>query len=225
MRKTILGILFLIFYFAVSAPIYFAGAGRTDLPLAWPYFGINLGVGVTFTVILERVNPGLIAERLKPGPGEQDRVFKIGSSILTVLMLVVAGLDVGQYHSGGTVWPWLQIAALVFVFLGYLFMAWATLVNRYFSSAVRLQTDRGQVVIDTGPYRLVRHPGYTGAIPYLAFSGLALGSWLATLIAGAPMILILLRRTLLEDNMLREGLSGYREYAARVKYRQVPGIW
>ena len=89
--------------------------------------------------------------------------------------------------------PWLQIAALVLVVLGYLFMLWVTLTNRFFSSAVRLQTDRGQVVVDSGPYRLLRHPGYAGAIPYLAFGGLALGSWLATLIAGVSMIVILLR--------------------------------
>jgi len=225
MRKDILGIVFLTLYFGVSAAIYFASAGRTDLPLAWAYFAINLGTGVAFSIVLERVNPGLIAERFKPGPGEQDRVFKIGSSVLMVLMLVSAGVDVGRYHWSGPVAPWIQIGALVVVLLGYLFTAWATLTNRFFSSAVRLQADRGQVVIDTGPYRFVRHPGYSGAIPYLAFGGLALGSWVATLIAGVPMIAILLRRTLLEDKMLREGLNGYKEYAARVKYRLAPGIW
>ncbi len=138
MRKAILGILFLILYFGVSAASYFASAGRTDLPLAWAYFLINLGTGVIFSVILEIMNPGLIAERFKPGPGEQDRVFKIASSILTVLMLVVAGLDVGRYHRSGPVAPWLQIAALVFVVLGYLFMAWATTGQPvlFFSGAV-----------------------------------------------------------------------------------------
>ena len=164
---------------------YFVSAGRTDLPLARAYFLLNLGTGVIFTAILEIVNPGLIAERIKPGPGEQDRVFKIGSSILTVLMLVVAGLDVGRYHWSAPVASWLQIAALVLVFLGYLFMAWATTANRFFSSAVRLPRDRGQVVVDSGPYRFVRH----------------------------------------EDKMLREELAGYKEYAARVKYRLAPGIW
>ncbi len=118
MRKAILGILFLILYFGVSAAIYFVNAGRTNLPLAWAYFGINLGTGVIFSIVLEIVNPGLIAERFKPGAGEQDRVFKIASSILTVLMPVVAGLDVGRYHWTGPVAPWLQIAALVFVVLG-----------------------------------------------------------------------------------------------------------
>ena len=119
--------------------------------------------------------------------------------------------------------PWLQIAALVLVVLGYLFMLWVTLTNRFFSSAVRLQTDRGQVVVDSGPYRLVRR--IRGSYPYLAFGGLALGSWLATLIAGVSVIVILLRRTLLEDKMLREGLAGYKAHAARVNYRLAPGIW
>jgi protein-S-isoprenylcysteine O-methyltransferase Ste14 len=225
MRKAILGIVFLILYFAVSAAIYFVSAGRTDFPVAWAYFAINIAAGAIFSVILERVNPGLIAERFKPGPGEQDRVFKTSFSILMLLMLVFAGLDVGRYHWSGRIAPWLQIISLVLALLGYLLAAWATLANRFFSSAVRLQADRGQVVIDSGPYRFVRHPGYAGAIPYLVFGGLALGSWVATLIAGVPMIVILLRRTLLEDKMLREGLSGYKEYVDRVKYRLLPGIW
>ena len=104
-------------------------------------------------------------------------------------------------------------------------MAWAMFTNRFFSSAVRLQADRGQLVIDSGPYQFVRHPGYTGAVPYLAFGGLALGSWHATVISGVPMIVMSLRRTLLEDKMLREGLSGYEAYAAKVKYLFLPGIW
>jgi protein-S-isoprenylcysteine O-methyltransferase Ste14 len=136
----------------------------------------------------------------------QDRVCKIGSSSPDGSDAGCDGLDVGRYHWTGPVAPWLQIAALVFVVLGYLFMAWATLTNRFFSSAVCLQTDRGR--LRTVP--IGTDPGYAGAISYLAFGGLALGSWLATLIAGVPMIVILLRRTLLEDKMLREGLAGYK---------------
>jgi protein-S-isoprenylcysteine O-methyltransferase Ste14 len=225
MRKALFGMLFLIMYFCGSAAIFFVCAGRTDLPLAWVYFGLNLGVGVVFTFVLELVSPGLMAERFKPGPGERDRVFKSGTFIFTMVMLVVAGLDVGRYHWSGPAAPGLQIAALAVVFLGYGLMMWATLTNRFFSSAVRLQADRGQVVIDSGPYQFVRHPGYAGAIPYLAFGGLALGSWLAAVLSGVPLLVILLRRTLLEDKMLREGLAGYQEYAARVEYRLIPGIW
>jgi hypothetical protein len=95
----------LILYFGVCAAIYFVSAGRTNLPLAWAYFGINFGTGVIFSIVLEIVNPGLIAERLKPGAGVQDRVFKIGSSILTVLMLVVTARcwTVPLDRSGGPV--------------------------------------------------------------------------------------------------------------------------
>jgi protein-S-isoprenylcysteine O-methyltransferase Ste14 len=224
MRKAILGILFLILYFGVSAASYFASAGRTDLPLAWAYFLINLGTGVIFSVILEIMNPGLIAERFKPGPGRAGLSLQDCQQHPDGSDAGCGRVRCGRYHWSGPVAPWLQIAALVLVFLEYLFMAWATMANRFFSSAVRLQADRGQVVVDSGPYRFVRHPGYTGVIPYLAVGGLALGSWLATLIAGVPMIVILLRRTLLEDKMLREELAGYKEYAAKVKYRLALGI-
>jgi protein-S-isoprenylcysteine O-methyltransferase Ste14 len=225
MRNALLGTLFLIAYFGVSAAIYFGCAGRLDLPLAWIYFGVNTGLGIVSTFVLERVSPGLVAERFKPGPGERDRVFKIASSVFTVLMLIVAGLDVGRYHWSGPVSTKVQVAALVVVILAYGFVSWAVFINRFFSSAVRLQADRGQVVVDSGPYRLVRHPGYAGAIPLLAFGGLALGSWLSTAVSGGPMLAILLRRTIIEDAMLRKELSGYEAYAARVKYRLLPGIW
>jgi hypothetical protein len=103
MRKAILGMFFLILYFGVSAAIYFVSAGRTDLPVAWLYFGLNLALGMVSPYFLERISPGLVAERFRPGPGERDRIFKIGSSIFTVLMLVTAGLDVGRYHWSGPV--------------------------------------------------------------------------------------------------------------------------
>jgi protein-S-isoprenylcysteine O-methyltransferase Ste14 len=217
MRKVTVGVFFLILYWCLSASIYFVCAGRTDLPFAWLYFGIQWAVGIFSAYYLERISPGLIAERFKPGPGERDRVFKIGSSVFTVLMLTVAGLDVGRYHWSAPVSTTVQAAALIVVLVGYGFTTWAVSTNRFFSSAVRLQADRGQVVIDSGPYQLVRHPGYTGAIALLGFGGLALGSWPASAISGIPMLAILLRRTLIEDAMLRQGLP--------VKYRLLPGVW
>jgi protein-S-isoprenylcysteine O-methyltransferase Ste14 len=225
MSKLVLGILFLIAYYLASAALYFFSAGRHDLPLAWAYFGANLLLGIISSVMIHRANPDLIGERFKPGPGEQDKVFKIGSTILTIAMLVLAGLDVGHYHWTAPVPRSAQIAALVVVALGYVFISWAVITNRFFSSAVRLQPDRQQVVIDGGPYAYVRHPGYSGAIPYLAFAGLALGSWLSTLATGIPFLLLTLRRILIEDAMLHKGLPGYEEYASRVKYRLIPGIW
>jgi protein-S-isoprenylcysteine O-methyltransferase Ste14 len=101
---------------------------------------------------------------------------------------------------------------------------WAMRVNRFFSSAVRIQRERGQHVITDGPYRLVRHPGYTASLVVALTCGVALGSWLAASLCwlGVPM---LLWRTVIEDRMLRRELSGYAEYAARVNWRLLPGVW
>ena len=225
MNKSILGTLLLIAYWVVSAAMYFASAGRADLPIAWFCFGFNIVLGLLLSILLALLSPGLIAERIKPGPGEQDRIFKIASSILTPLMLVLAGLDVGRYHWLGPVSPAIQITALVATVIAYGFISWAVVTNRFFSSAVRLQPDRQQVVVDKGPYAVIRHPGYTGTLVYMSLTGLALGSWLATAVAGIPLALLILRRTTLEDAMLRKGLPGYEEYARRVRYRLLPGIW
>ncbi len=223
--KTILAFILLIGYVAISAAIYFFSAGRIDLPFAWLYFSLNLVLGLAFSAVMARTNPELIAERIKPGPGEQDRLFKSAGLALIIFKLILAGLDVGRYHWTAPVSAVVQITALIFVIVGYFVLAWATFTNRFFSSAVRLQPDRQQVVIDKGPYALVRHPGYIGAILYLPFSGLALGSWVATVAVGIPLVLLILRRTLLEDAMLHRGLPGYAAYAARVQYRLLPGVW
>jgi protein-S-isoprenylcysteine O-methyltransferase Ste14 len=184
-----------------------------------------MALGLIFSLALARSNPGLIAERMKPGPGEQDRVTKIVGLLVLLLQLILAGLDAGRYHWRPAAGTTAQIAALVLAMAGYGMAAWATYTNQFFSSAVRLQPDRQQVVIDNGPYAFLRHPGYTGALLYLPLAGLALGSWLAAVGVGIPIALLLLRRTNLEDAMLRKGLPGYEEYAARVKYRLFPGIW
>ena len=106
---------------------------------------------------------------------------------------------------------------------GYGLALWAMLANRFFSSVIRHQVDRGHYVITTGPYRYVRHPGYTGIIVGVLCSGLALGSWLALVPAGV-FVLLILRRTVVEDRFLHEHLDGYAEYAGRVPNRLIPGL-
>ena len=108
--------------------------------------------------------------------------------------------------------------------LGYAFAAWAFAENRFFSSVVRIQEDRGHAVCDSGPYRIVRHPGYAGNILPLLGIVLALGS-LWTLIPAAVALVIAVIRTALEDRTLLEELPGYQEYARRVRYRLFPGIY
>ena len=138
-------------------------------------------------------------------------------------MLIVAGLD-HRYNWSPEFPPWLIMIGFILISLGYAFAAWALAVNRFFSSVVRIQTDRGHVVCDSGPYRFVRHPGYAGNIPPLFGIVLALGSvW--TLIPAAVALIITVIRTVLEDRALLEELSGYRDYARRVRFRLIPGIY
>jgi protein-S-isoprenylcysteine O-methyltransferase Ste14 len=96
--------------------------------------------------------------------------------------------------------------------------------NHFFSSVVRLQTERGHRVVDTGPYAVVRHPGYAGVLLMTPFSGLALGSFVAAAI-GLVMTALILRRVLFEDAFLQENLAGYKEYSGRVTSRLIPGVW
>jgi protein-S-isoprenylcysteine O-methyltransferase Ste14 len=138
-------------------------------------------------------------------------------------MVIVAGLDHRYYWSPE--FPlWINVIGFILIAFGYAFAAWAVAENRFFSSMVRIQTDRGHVVCDTGPYRFVRHPGYSGNILPLFGIVLALDSvW--TLIPAAVALIIMVIRTVLEDQTLQEELPGYRDYARRVRYRLIPGIY
>ena len=138
-------------------------------------------------------------------------------------MVIVAGLD-HRYNWSPEFPPWLIVTGFILISLGYAFAAWALAENRFFSSVVRIQTDRGHMVCDSGPYRLVRHPGYAGNILPLFGIVLALGSvW--TLIPAAVASIITVIRTVLEDQTLQEELPGYRDYARRVRSRLIPGIY
>jgi protein-S-isoprenylcysteine O-methyltransferase Ste14 len=138
--------------------------------------------------------------------------------------LAVAGLDVGRYHWSDTVPFWLQIISLALIAAAIAFSKWATSTNRFFSSVVRIQRDRGHRVVDTGPYAYIRHPGYAAGITWLLVSGAALGSWVSAAVAalGIPFYF---RRLFLEERVLLAELEGYREYAQRVPWRLVPRVW
>lgn len=175
----------------------------------------------------ERRHPGLLAERqsLEKAQGAKrwDKLLAplMGVS-LSLPLFIVAGLD--HRHGWSPTFPvWLSILGLVLVTIGYSLAVWALYENRFFSTFVRIQTDRGHVVCDSGPYAIVRHPGYLGNILALPGIALALGSvW--TLIPAAIATLVALVRTMLEDRTLQEELPGYRDYTRRVRYRLIPGI-
>ncbi len=138
-------------------------------------------------------------------------------------LVIVAGLD-HRYDWSPDFSLWLNIVGFFLITLGYAFAAWAVAENRFFYSVVVVRTDRGHVVCDSGPYHLVRHPGYAGNILALFGIVLALGSvW--TLLPVTAALAVSVLRTVLEDRALQEELPGYRDYARRVPYRLMPGIF
>ena len=204
----------------------FLAAGRLDIFRAWLLLGIDyLGV-VVISLIFWKLVPELANQRatIKEGTKAWDEVFLAFCFTISLIAFpIVAGLDVGRYH-----WSELHINyAIVGVILFALcvaFGSWAIVVNRFFETTVRIQTDRGHKVITSGPYRFVRHPGYLAAIVGSLAAPLILGSlWaFAPVVAGA---LLFTARTALEDRTLRQELAGYPEYASRTRFRLLPGIW
>ena len=118
----------------------------------------------------------------------------------------------------------MQVAALAIIAIGYVLITWAVAVNRFFSSVVRIQRDRGHRVITTGPYRWVRHPGYTGGGIACLATPLALGSLWAFIPAGLTIMLLIVR-TVFEDRTLQAELVGYQDYMQQTRYRLIPGFW
>jgi protein-S-isoprenylcysteine O-methyltransferase Ste14 len=221
MRRLIQSIPRVLVFEAVLGAILFTSAGRIDLPWVWTLLAVHtvlLTVGMTF------MDPTLGRERLRPGPGAQDVATKCLASVLLLTHLVIAGLDVGRYHWSGPIPLPVRLVALAAFTCGMAFSLWAMVVNRFFSSIVRLQTDRGHHVIDTGPYRIVRHPGYAGLVFSAVAGGIVLGSWWS-LLPLAVMALLMARRMVMEDAFLHRELAGYPEYAGRVRYKLLPGLW
>jgi len=199
----------------------FIAAGRIDLPFFWVWYGILLGAATITAIVMD---PGLRQERLKPGAGGLDRTLRRNIGPFFPVHLIVAGLDVGRFHFSDSVPLWLQVAAMA-LFAGAMALSvWSVLTNRFFSPVVRIQEERGHTVISGGPYRFIRHPGYAAACLMMLASGCALGSWTAAAIMLPPVGLIL-RRAVIEDRFLRDHLTGYAEYAARVRWRLIPAIW
>jgi protein-S-isoprenylcysteine O-methyltransferase Ste14 len=211
---------------AVFAGVLFGSAGRLDLPMVWAYLCTYAGLLLVFGVVTSRRDPNLLKERRRAGEGAKtwDRILLAIYGVLFFGTWIVAGVDVGRFHWSDTVPLWLQIAGLVVCIAAFGLVWWATWVNTFFSRVVRIQEDRGHRVVTAGPYRYVRHPGYTGNVFAWPGTALALGSWWAMLPA-MGIVLIYILRTALEDRTLQAELDGYQEYAEQVRYRLLPGVW
>jgi protein-S-isoprenylcysteine O-methyltransferase Ste14 len=216
--------------YAVGLPLgllalVFLPVGRLDWLPGWYFIGfVGIAYGAS-ALILARVNPAIYRarSRFQPGTKRWDLVL-----LWLMLPAMVAEVPLATFDAGRMAWSAVPLSVVI---LGYVLLgagiavsAWAQAVNRFFEPGVRIQRERGQNVISSGPYALVRHPGYVGALMMFAGIALALASWWA-LVPAAWAGAVLILRTSWEDALLQAELDGYADYARRVRFRLVPGIW
>jgi protein-S-isoprenylcysteine O-methyltransferase Ste14 len=216
--KSSLGILFFIL-------VLFISAGRIDYFQGWLYFSISfLGLVINLFSIID--NTELMDERSKPGKGIKrwDKQILGFSALLSLIMLVVAGLDSGRFKWSPPFQWYYYVLGIALMFIGQLLFLIAKKQNAFFSSFARIQTERDHTVCDAGIYRVIRHPGYLGLVISLIAFPLIIGS-LVSIIPVSISIFLLLARTHLEDTMLMNELKGYRDYSEKTRYRLVPKLW
>jgi protein-S-isoprenylcysteine O-methyltransferase Ste14 len=203
------------------AGLLFTLAGTWRDPWLWAYVSV---CSAAAAYALLSIDEDLAKERFRPPNAGADRLAVRFLRLVALSHLVVGALDTGRWHLTPPVPAAVRIVALVGMATGLVMFYRAMRENRFFSAVVRIQDDRGHRVVDSGPYRVVRHPGYAGLILVPPFSGMALGSWVAVAI-GLIMSALVVRRVLFEDSFLRHNLDGYAAYAQRVPHRLVPGVW
>ena len=211
--------------FTMAVP--FVAAGTLRWPGGWAYVAEFVLCSALLTLWLARRDPGLLKERMggvfQEGQSLSDKIFMGLMIVLWYGWMVLMAFDARRWHWSSMPTA-LQVLGGVLIPAGY-FIIWLTFrANTFAAPVVKIQAERGQHVVSTGPYAIVRHPMYAGAIIYLLGTPLLLGSWygLATL---PLLVAALCLRIRIEEATLREGLAGYGAYAARVRWRVVPGVW
>jgi protein-S-isoprenylcysteine O-methyltransferase Ste14 len=216
----------LVVTWLVMGAALFLSAGTLQWLHGWLFLAIFLGVTLVSMAWLSRVNPEIFVARSRvtgEGTKRWDRVMLWLLLVGYVAVLIVAALDDGRFHWAPAP-PWAVLAGYVLIIAGSFGAGWAQAVNRHFEPSVRIQSDRDHHVVTSGPYAYVRHPGYIfGTVLSLGIA-LALGSWWA-LVPAALATALLAVRTSLEDATLQRELPGYAEFAARVRYKWIPGVW
>jgi protein-S-isoprenylcysteine O-methyltransferase Ste14 len=208
------------------AALLFVPAGTLHWPAAWVLLGLMTATGLAFGFWLEKKDPALLAERMRsPVRSDQptaDRKFLLLFALAILIWFIVIGLDERWRLSDMSI-AW-QVLGLALLILSSAFIAWVFNENSFAAAVVRLQSERGHHVISTGPYAFVRHPMYSAAVLFMVGIALLLGSWWGTAIS--PIFAVLFGvRIGIEEHTLMTGLPGYADYAARVHYRLVPGLW
>lgn len=204
----------------------FVSAGTWAWFRGWLFVVVMVGASVVDSLYLGRANPDVLAGRVNrhERPRRWDLLLGLIGFLPTMLAIpILAALDDGRYHWSHLPW-WGSLVGYALIITGFVGLTWAMAVNKFFEPSVRIQTDRGHKVIDTGPYAIVRHPGYALAYPLFLGIPLALGS-LWALVPAILLCPLIVTRTVWEDRTLQAELPGYKEYARRVRYRLVPGVW
>jgi protein-S-isoprenylcysteine O-methyltransferase Ste14 len=216
--------------YAIGLPLalvalVFLPVARLDWPPGWFFVGFLVVVFGASALILARVNPIIYRARSRFQPGTQrwDLILLLLMLPAMIAEIPLATLDAGRMFWSSVPLP-IVILGYVLVGVGTALTTWAQAVNRFFEPGVRLQRERGQHVVSSGPYAIVRHPGYVGALMIFAGVPLALASWWA-LVPAAWASAILIVRTSWEDALLRAELGGYTDYVQRIRFRLVPGLW
>ena len=210
---------------AILCLILFGTAGRVNWLGAWAFVALFFLFLLFALVWGTRNAPELLDERAKPGGNVKswDKVIMRIYSLVLISLFVVAALDAGRFRWSHMTAVWQVMGGAIFLLSGSVIF-WCMKTNAFLSARARIQDDRGQTVVQDGPYQYVRHPMYIGIMVLMPGVALLLGSWWALAPAGVIAILFVIR-TALEDKMLRAELPGYQEYASKVRYRLVVGVW
>lgn len=227
-KKIFRGIFGLIILIVIVPALLFIFAGTTKWTMGWIYVIILTLSSVISRVIIFFKNPDLLKERGNFNRAEGTKHWDKGLvSILGIIGPIIAMIIAGLDHRYG--WPpivptEIQWSAAAIILLGYSLTVWAMIENKFFSAVARIQKDRGHFVISSGPYSLVRHPGYAGAlVSYIALPLMLDAFWV--FIPSIFTMVIMVLRTKYEDKMLVDELEGYASYASKIRYRLFPGIW
>lgn len=208
----------------VSSIIVFSAAGRVDYVQGWLFMVTGL-VTTAMNVFTIHGENDLVRERAKPGEGTKswDKVILGVSFLVYIAIIITGGLDSGRYQTSPRFHWSVAAAGIALMIGGQVIFLTARNENKFFSTVVRIQKERGHTVCETGIYRVIRHPGYLGMMLSTFGLPLVLGSlWSA--IPSVVSILLLCVRTILEDKTLKEELAGYKEYSVKTRYKLIPHL-
>jgi protein-S-isoprenylcysteine O-methyltransferase Ste14 len=218
-------VLFLLLTPLFLAVFLFLPAGTWRWTRGWLFVAAFCVAVTTSSLYLRQVNPDILAARINRHQGTEpwDKALVVCLLLAWLATFPVAALDDERFEWWPLPW-WAVALGYALLLAGMGILTWAEAVNKFFEPTVRIQADRGHQVIDTGPYGIVRHPGYVGGMLFFVGTALCLGSLWALIPAGLASLLLMVR-TKWEDQMLKEKLLGYTEYAQRVRSRLIPWVW